>query len=195
MKTAGRRWVVALIAAASAVAGGRWLLGCLFPADGGGVAVANQLWIERTPRHERDLVHHLALLEKNAQQRFGITGRSSRWRLEVDRVHWRWQKPGRLEVTFPQQQNHIHFDTRAWECKGEAPAPFELCLELSCDGKSVTFYSRKDWVIRPREELAEAVRSALPPLSQTLQALTRDETVADPGPAFVEGPWPFDPAP
>jgi hypothetical protein len=171
MQPAGKRWAVVLITVVTAVVGGRSLLGWLFPADGGEVAVANQLWVERKPRDDRDLVHHLALLEKG-QQRFGSTGRSSRWRLEVDFVRWRWDGPRRLEITFPQQGHHNHFDTRAWQCKGTAPAPFELCLELSCDGRSTMFYSRKDWVVRPREELPAAVRAALPALSPSLKALT-----------------------
>jgi hypothetical protein len=193
MKSAGARWAVVLITAVTVVMGGRWLLGWLFPADGGGVAVANQLWIERLPRNERDLVHHLVLLERD--QRLGNLGRTSRWRIEIDLVRWRWEKPRRLEVSFPQHGHHIHLDTRAWECKGKAPAPFELCLELSCDGKTATFYSHKDWVIRPGEEVPGSVRAALPALTPSMEALASGQgSAGEPGDAVLEGPWPFDEA-
>ncbi|MGH0031865.1 MAG: hypothetical protein ACQGVC_18915 [Myxococcota bacterium] len=51
----------------------------------------------------------------------------------------------------PQDEIRTEVEVRTWKCEGEAPKPFELCLELSAKGRKVVYYSRKDWVIDPKD--------------------------------------------
>jgi hypothetical protein len=110
--------------------------------------LVGQIWIERVPRDDRDQIHQLLLIEDKARGRLGVTGRSSRWRVRADLLQWRLQGT-RLTVRYPQENQRLHFNVRTWRCGREAPSPFELCLELECNGRRARFYSREDWVVRP----------------------------------------------
>jgi hypothetical protein len=114
--------------------------------------LVNQVWLERWPRDARDMVGHLVAIE-NDGHRVGSTGRHSRWRVGSDHFVW-GQQGDRVRARFPQSGQRVAFQARTWKCAGEAPKQFELCLELKgqAGGKtqSFRFYSRKDWVIRPR---------------------------------------------
>lgn len=44
-------------------------------------------------------------------------------------------------MEFPQDGRKATFTTRIWSCKGEAPKPFDLCLELRKDGAKLVLYS------------------------------------------------------
>jgi hypothetical protein len=198
MKPSHARKGVILGTAIGALLAGRAVIGWLSPSRGPAPKVENQLWVERQPRNDRDLVHHLILVE-DKEKRIGVTGRGSRWRLEIDRVRWRRDERGRLEITFPQAGHHIHFDTRSWECKGEAPAPFELCLELSCEGKGTTLYSRREWKVGPREALPEDA-AALPGVRSLVDAVTQVAQVpwageGDPTTETTCAAWPFEATP
>ncbi len=45
------------------------------------------------------------------------------------------------------------FKARTWKCGGQAPKPFDLCLDLAGNGKRFRYYSRTDWAINPRSQL------------------------------------------
>jgi hypothetical protein len=46
----------------------------------------------------------------------------------------------------------VNLGVKTWRCEGDAPAPFELCLQLTNPrGGTVMLYSRDDWKIRPRD--------------------------------------------
>jgi hypothetical protein len=109
--------------------------------------LVNQVWIERMPRSERDMIGHLALV---AHPRFklGGAGRSSQWRHFVELFHWSLEGH-RLGLYFPQEEVRGHVQVRTWSCEGEAPAPFELCLEISANDRKAVYYSKRDWVIDP----------------------------------------------
>ena len=139
--------------------------------------VHNQIWIEREPRDERDLVRHLVLVE-DEDRRFGATGCSSAWRLAVDLVRWRARGPD-LRIEYPQERKHADFRTRAWHCAGEAPKPFELCLELERRGKKQRYFSREDWVLAREGELAETVPAHVRAAIGALDAAT----IGEPGAA------------
>lgn len=121
--------------------------------------LANQLWIERMPNGSRDAVGHLTFVQPRKGKRVGAVGRSSRFRFNVELFAWSLEGQ-RLALFFPQERVKAQLEARTWACEGEAPEPFELCLELSANGRSVVFYSRKDWVIRPRSEGAPAAWSS-----------------------------------
>ncbi len=56
----------------------------------------------------------------------------------------------RLQMRFPQDRTRATARVRTWDCEGEAPEGFELCLELRGENRTVRLYSRRDWVLRPR---------------------------------------------
>jgi len=137
----------------------------------------NRAWIERMPQNDRDVVNHVLVL-KSRDGRFGAAGRSSAWRHMIEIFRWQ-REENRLTLEFPQERVRAEFVVRTWECEDEAPAPFELCLELSRQGRAVRFYSRHDWVVEPhvaiearREALAEASPEAVAPLLQRMVELT-----------------------
>ncbi|NJK32816.1 MAG: hypothetical protein HC927_10630 [Deltaproteobacteria bacterium] len=111
--------------------------------------LVNQVWLERMPENDRDMIGHL-LVMKHPQGRFGAAGKSSSWRHFVEVFRWNL-RGDQLEVYFPQEQVKGRVTVRTWECEGQAPEPFELCLEISNQGRSAMFYSREDWKVRPHE--------------------------------------------
>ncbi len=143
-----------LIALALVGAGsfGVWKLGAALLGDEaqGTEHAVNQLWIDHMPRDDRDMITHFVLLD-HPQGQFGEIGRSSQWRHLID--VFKWQLRGaKLGLFFPQDRARGEVTVETWECAGEAPAPFELCMKLSNEqGPSFMFYSREDWEIRPGE--------------------------------------------
>ncbi len=108
--------------------------------------LVNRPWLNRMPTDERDTIFHLALL-KHPKGRVGAAGHSSQWRHRIEVMRWRL-KEGRLGVRFPQDGAKGELGVKTWKCGGEAPAPFDLCLEISNDDRAMTLYSREDWEIR-----------------------------------------------
>jgi hypothetical protein len=118
--------------------------------------VVNQVWIERAPEGPRDMIGHLVLLDM-PEGRIGVTGRSSQWRHLIELFQWGLEGH-RLSTFFPQDRVKAQVRVRSWRCEGEAPEPFELCLEVSTRSRSATFYSLEEWKIDPKrvdESLAE----------------------------------------
>lgn len=110
----------------------------------------NQLWIDHMPRDDRDMVTHFVMID-HPQGKFGALGRSSQWRHMVD--VFRWKLSGnKLGLFFPQERARGEVEIETWQCAGEAPAPFELCMKMTNkQGRSWTFYSREDWEIKPHD--------------------------------------------
>ena len=109
--------------------------------------VANQLWLAKLPENDRDLVKHMVLLDHD-NGRFGVWGRSSAWLHNFEVFKWAREKD-RLLFFFPQTRKKGKAKIKAWKCAGEAPKPFQLCLEITKNGKKQLYYSREDWVIEP----------------------------------------------
>lgn len=160
MSKSGKTIVALALVGAAAV--GAWSVGsALFGDDtdaAGAKHAVNQLWIERLPTDARDQVNHFVLI-RHHQGKVGAVGKSSQWRHHIEVFLWGLEGE-RLSVFLPQDQKKAQLRVRTWECSGEAPAPFELCLELSTQRGAVTMYSRKDWVIDPKDHqdsLAELI--------------------------------------
>jgi hypothetical protein len=108
----------------------------------------NHLWIDHAPRDDRDLIGNIIILD-HPQGQVGVTGRSSQWRIRMDVFRWQLDG-GTLELFFPQDRIRAKVQIETWECAGEAPAPFELCMKVTNPrGASMMFYSREDWKIDP----------------------------------------------
>jgi hypothetical protein len=105
--------------------------------------LVNRIWMERMPKNEREEVHALFLLERDGQ-RAGFAAYGSRWRQRIDEALWSLEND-RLTMVFPQEQITMVFTTRAWKCAGEAPDPFDLCLELRTGQETFRFYSVERW--------------------------------------------------
>lgn len=145
---------VVTLAVVGGLAFGTWTLGQrLFGDDevGGEGArhAVNQVWIERVPADQRDMINHFVLV-KHPQGKVGGFGKSSQWRHFVELFQWGLEGE-RLSVFLPQERTKAQLKIRTWECAGEAPEPFELCLELSNGKRSMKMFSRKDWIIEPHD--------------------------------------------
>lgn len=137
--------LVAAAVLAGGVAVGYGAFGGDDPEADGTRHLVNQVWIERVPDGPRDMIGHFALI-KHPRGNFGAVGRSSQWRHLIEGLMWKLEG-SRLSLYFPQEESKTAVKARTWNCEDEAPAPFQLCLEVSARGGSRTFYSRKDWVI------------------------------------------------
>jgi hypothetical protein len=173
-RTSWRRWLLLAIAAI-----GAWQLVEHLTVRSGTEKLINQLWVERMPRDAREMVWHLVALDQGGRH-LGALGRSSRWRVISDGLVWRQQGDQFTFVT-PQNRCRSTLKARTWKCAGEAPRPFELCLDLESGGKHYRYFSREDWAINPREQLlphGEAAFAAAA-VQTALAAPELDETVAE----------------
>ena len=136
--------------------------------------LVNQFWIERMPETRRDMVGHVSLI-KHQRGKVGVAGKSSQWRHFIELFEWKLDG-SKLKLHFPQDQRKAQVNVRTWDCRKEAPEPFELCLEISVQDRKRVYYSRRDWVIDPHDvdgsiaELAEAN----PELAPVLQNVGED---------------------
>lgn len=170
MSKSGKTIVTLALVGAAAV--GAWKLGAAVLGDDPDAAKAkhavNQVWIERMPTDARDQINHFVLV-RHPEGRIGAVGKSSQWRHFVELFMWGLEGE-KLSVFLPQEQRKAQLRVRTWECAGEAPKPFELCLELGNDKRSVTMYSRKDWIIDPKNvsESIEEIVEGEPALAAVL---------------------------
>jgi hypothetical protein len=160
------RWALLTMAAA-----GVWQLAHVLTARPPSTErLINQLWVERMPAHPRDMVWHFVAIDRSRDNlHVGALGQASSWRVQSDGFVWRL-KGDQFAFVTPQNRCRSTFTARTWKCGGEAPKPFDLCLDLAGDGKRFRYYSRKDWAINPRGQLksdglpafaAPAVQAAL----------------------------------
>lgn len=138
--------------------------------------VVNQVWIERAPQGPRDMIGHLVLLDM-PEGRLGGAGKSSQWRHVIELFQWGLEG-NRLSVFFPQDRVKAQVEVRSWSCKGEAPEPFELCLEISNGRRKAMFYSLEEWHIDP--DRAEASLAELRDEHPELGSLAHDVVVSVP---------------
>lgn len=152
--------------------------------------LVNQVWIERMPENRQDMIGHIVVLERDGEQ-FGVIGRSSTWRHGLEVFGWRLEG-SQLKLFFPQDRVRGQVKARTWKCAGEAPEPFELCLEFSNNqGRSVQFYSRTDWVVKDADSL-EALAMETPELSSVFENVELSAPALDiDAMEFEEGPLPL----
>lgn len=111
-------------------------------------SVLNQVWIERMPRDTRDMVRQFVVFETE-RRRLGLAQAMSHWRVVADRFTWTLEGD-LMTADFPQARRRVQLALRTWSCQGEAPAPFELCLEVTLGRQKLAFFSRSDWRIEPK---------------------------------------------
>lgn len=129
--------------------------------------LANQIWLERLPANPRDMVWHFVAIDHDGR-RVGSLGRASRWRLFSDGFVWA-AEGHQLRGRFPQDDCHLNLQVRTWKCGGKAPKPFDLCLELTGEDKQVyRYFSRTEWVVRPRGTTVAELDWLAPALAATL---------------------------
>lgn len=76
---------------------------------------------------------------------------------------------------------------RTWKCGGEAPKPFDLCLELKGGGQVYRYFNRTGWVVRPHGGLAKELAWLAPSVNAAL-AQPADEPAQAPAGASA-GCW------
>ena len=158
---------LATLAAVGAIAVGSYKLGtAVFGEAASAPRLHNQVWIERLPTDDRDMIHHLVLIDDEGE-RFGAFGKSSQWRHFIELFRWA-REDARLTLLLPQERKRLDLGVKVWECAGEAPAPFELCLELSNKRKAMRYYSRRDWSLDGADSVA-ALTTAHPELSRVFE--------------------------
>jgi len=178
MAKESRRWRWWLTLAIGGIA--VWQVVRYFTAHRSGTEkLLNQVWVERMPGNPRDMVWHFIALDHDGRHT-GVLGRSSRWRVISDRLLWR-QEGNRITLFTPQNRCRSTLEARTWKCAGEAPRPFELCLQLEGGGKRYRYYSRNDWGIRPNAPLDGDgdLAFAAPALQSALAPSTGDESAGD----------------
>lgn len=107
--------------------------------------MVNRVWIDRLPRNERDMINQLLFIQQDSD-RIGAVVRASVWRRFIELNRWKPNKNG-VELHFPQSDRKLKVGTRAYPCKGKAPEPFELCLDITVVGQTRRLYSMKEWKI------------------------------------------------
>lgn len=157
------------LAVAGATAWGLWSAGSYLLGDdeaSGTQHVVNQVWVERLPEGPRDMIGHFILLDL-PEGRIGGVGRSSQWRHLAELFQYGLEGH-RLSVFFPQDRVKGKVRVRSWRCEGEAPAPFELCLELSDGRRTDVLYSMEEWRIDPNrmEESLEDIGETYPEVAE-----------------------------
>jgi hypothetical protein len=142
--------LLALVLSAGAIGVGSYYLLSGDDDDTAGTKrLVNQVWIERLPETRRDMIGHVALI-KHQKGKIGVAGKSSQWRHFIELFEWKLDG-NKLKLHFPQDQRKGQVNVRTWDCSGDAPDPFELCLEVSSGERKRVYYSRKDWVIDPHD--------------------------------------------
>ena len=169
---ANRRSKMVGLGLAAATAWGAWTVGSKLLGDDaeteGTRFVVNQVWLERLPTNDRDMIGHLALI-KHPEGRVGIAGRSSNWRHFIEAYLWKL-KGNSLELFFPQDEVHGKVEVKTYDCKGSAPAPFEICMDIKARNRSVTYYSKREWKIEPRNaaDSLDALAEDFPRLAEQI---------------------------
>jgi hypothetical protein len=156
-------WAVLGIGAA-----GIWQVATRVERRPGTERLVNQMWLERMQHDQRDMVRFFVLVEHEGH-REGALGRGSRWRARVERFLWSLDGD-LLRARFPQDEKNARVRVRTWRCAGEAPRPFELCLEIGEGEHKRRYFSRDEWKVRPHDGVIddEDARAELSWLSPSL---------------------------
>jgi hypothetical protein len=116
----------------------------------------NRVWISNLPDDPRKPAYVLLFVDK-AKQRLGASVTGTAYKHLTEMLSYTLEGD-QLTVVHLQDNKTVKWKARTWTCKGEAPKPFDLCLELKGDVANVKLYSGIDWVIRSGDN------SAIPPL-------------------------------
>jgi hypothetical protein len=152
--------------------------------------LVNQIWIERMPTDERDMVRYFVAV-KQSDGRVGVLGIASGWRDHSDLFLWALEED-RLSLYLGQQKRRLQLKAKAWHC--DDPEGFELCLTLTDGRQTVHLYSFEGWRVDPDDaELPDALIEAAPRLADEVEdMLELDAPPRDGGSAAIEVealPW------
>src|SRR5690606_23762035 len=78
------KWVAASAALTAGVA--MWMSDA--PEPGAAATLENQVWIDKVPANDRDLITHMLLLDHRKARHLGVIGRSSQWRHNLEVMRW-----------------------------------------------------------------------------------------------------------
>lgn len=112
--------------------------------------LANRAWVERMPKDKKDMVTWFVPLSVHKKQ-FGVAQRMSHYAFVGERFTYE-RKGDKLTLTFQQTDRKVALVAKAYECKGKAPDPFDLCLDLTAGKEKARFYSRKIWRVPGRSD-------------------------------------------
>jgi hypothetical protein len=142
--------------------------------------LANQVWIERLPADDRDMIHHLVLVE-DGSERFGAFGKSSQWRHFIEVFVLEAARPDPRLSTSRRTASASTSASRCGSARARPRAPFQLCLELTNkNGRSATYYSRHDWRIDGTSpEALAALGEAQPEIAPLLEDLAERPAAFD----------------
>jgi hypothetical protein len=187
MATHGRTWTKLLVAAGLCI--GAWMIwNRIFDDDQSTKRLVNQIWLERLPKNERDMIHGGVLVQHDGE-RVGVVGHGSRWRLHQELFLWRLEGD-KLQTRFPQDGKRFELRVKTWECEGKVPEPFQLCLEMRHGDRVLKFYSHKDWTIDGDAENLPPELAGLVPDPAALLPAARGQEVGEG--AESAGPSPFE---
>ena len=105
--------------------------------------LVNRAWADRMPKDKKDMVTWFVPLSVRSKQ-FGIAQRMSHYAFVGERFTY-VRDGDRMTLTFQQSERKVPLTAKAYECKGKAPEPFDLCLDLKAGNEKATLYSRKGW--------------------------------------------------
>ncbi len=172
---ANRRSKFLMLGLAAATAYGAWSVGSSLLGDDdseteGTRYVVNQVWLERLPENHRDMIGHVSIID-HPQGKVGIVGKSSNWRHFIEVFMWKLDGH-RLQLFFPQDEVRSNVRVNTYDCEGDAPHPFEICMDVSAGDRKATYYSRRDWKIEPHdvEGSLEALAETSPLVAQSIAA-------------------------
>lgn len=144
--------------------------------SGSAELLTDRLWMERLPQQPRELAHVLTL-RKVRDHRVGFAAAGSTFRWQVDLVEWSLERDVLTLVT-KQDDVVTRFDVKVRRCAGEAPKPFDLCLDLRAGGQTFHYFSREDWKKLGEPVLSEDEATAL--VERAAHLLETTETSAPP---------------
>ena len=154
----------------------RWV-GCE-PTDTGPVKhLTNRVWVNKAASGPRDPVFSFMLLSR-MKRKLGVMMNASSYRFAGDLIMYKIEG-NHLTIVVPQDDVKARFKVRTWACK-DAPKPFDLCLELKRNGRSVVLYSER------KRGLTEQAMLPMGLDANALDAFEADSVAADAAPWFDE---------
>jgi hypothetical protein len=102
--------------------------------------LTDRVWIDRVTEEPRELVDMMFFAHRGE---FGMTGKSSHYRLTLDSVQWNLDGD-RLGIHELQEDRRTSHQVKTWRCQeGEAPSEdFEYCMSLTGPNGSKKFYAK-----------------------------------------------------
>lgn len=170
---------VLIAASAVGVMVGGWKLAHRQHVDDGDIQIADRVWLDHMPKHDRDLVRAFVVLTRDHDDRnVGFLQAGSRWHHQFD--GFRFDRTGNdLAVEFPQNSWKATWHTKVSRC---SVGKFTLCLEITAPRGTFQYFSRDEWVIKSADAAlaleAKVLHDAPAATGEEPAALDVDEPLA-----------------